>query len=299
MVNGLSRWDGNGFLHFTLSEDLNYDAVFCLLEDQNGAIWVGTEDGAKVWDGKGFRQYSTKEGLCNNTVLSLLEDRHGNIWIGTGNGLSVWNGRGFTNYLETDGLGSSFVVNALEEDAKGKVWIGTENGLFVYAPEAERQRNGFTHYTTKEGLSHNFVQALYAEPDGGVWVGTKNGLNHLQPFNDKEYTIQYYSHDNGLRGQMIRNILLDRKNRLWLSGNKGLDQVALNQYKRDSVQPTLILREVQPFFEQVDWRQLQKNAQNDEGATTGEQQLPLASIHYDSVQAFSNLPVDPGFSLFH
>ena len=289
-VHGLLQWDGEQFYHLALSKDQNYDVVTSLLEDRVGNLWIGTIEGVIVKSKAGFKKYSTRQRLSDNSVISLLEDKDGKVWIGTGNGLSVWEEGQLANYLEADGFGSRYVVNCLLEALDGKIWIGTSRGLGVW------DGAGFTFYNTKEGLSHNVVLSLSQDQAGNIWAGTKNGLNRLTELkNEREIAIRVYDDNDGLRGQVIKNMLAGHENRLWLSGNKGFDQIGLDAQPPDTSRPILMLREMHPFFDRVDWRQVKKAGDGGDNPVAGKQNSSLADVSFDSVLAFTNLPFRPVF----
>lgn len=48
--------------------------INCLLEDGDGNMWIGTDQGLCRYDGQQFFHYTTREGLSNNNVSCLLED---------------------------------------------------------------------------------------------------------------------------------------------------------------------------------------------------------------------------------
>jgi ligand-binding sensor domain-containing protein len=61
--------------------------VNCLLADENGSLWIGTDYGIFRWDGNKITTAGIPESLNHLQVLAILKDRHGNIWIGTDSGL--------------------------------------------------------------------------------------------------------------------------------------------------------------------------------------------------------------------
>lgn len=77
--------------HYTIADGLSQSSVHCLLQDQQGLIWIGTEDGLNRFDGYQFRVFNQGDNLSSlphNWVNSLYEDRQHYIWVGTQDGLS-------------------------------------------------------------------------------------------------------------------------------------------------------------------------------------------------------------------
>src|SRR5688572_9684445 len=86
---GVYKYDGKSFTRFTVSNDLNSNMVYCMLEAKDGKIWIGTEAGAYLYDGKTFSEIqipSPKDMPPNkyqNThdVFSIMQDKSGKLWF--------------------------------------------------------------------------------------------------------------------------------------------------------------------------------------------------------------------------
>lgn len=175
------------------------------------------------------------------SVFALLTDSQENIWVGTyGGGLSRWTpnaaGMGYqkTNFRErtsaSNGLPSDIIRN-IYEDRKGDIWIGTADGL---ARLAFKERNSkdpkFEVFKNdpekKQSLSHNYILALYESTVGDLWVGTfGGGLNKFisAPNTDRSGFVSY-TESGGLSNNVIKGILEDENQNLWLSTNQGLSR---------------------------------------------------------------------------
>ena len=87
---------------FRENDGLGDNFIGALLEDKEGAIWVGTNTWAGIdcglsrYDGKTWVTYTTEDGLADNWVRTLLEDKEGVIWAGTiYGGINRYDGRCF------------------------------------------------------------------------------------------------------------------------------------------------------------------------------------------------------------
>src|SRR4029077_20085125 len=69
--------------------------VYCLMQDQTGFLWVGTEGGLFRYDGRQFRAYTNKDGLPSAQVRALHESADGVLWVGTREGLARLKGERF------------------------------------------------------------------------------------------------------------------------------------------------------------------------------------------------------------
>jgi ligand-binding sensor domain-containing protein len=69
---------------------LSNSRVTCVLQDSDGFLWVGTEDGLNRFDGYEFKVYrndpADSTSLMKNSIIQIYEDDHGVLWISTANG---------------------------------------------------------------------------------------------------------------------------------------------------------------------------------------------------------------------
>lgn len=80
---GVSQFDGTKWINYTTDDGLPSIGVSCVAADQQGNIWVGTDNGIARFDGTAWTSY-----LAGYHVLSIACDAMGNKWIGTyGKGL--------------------------------------------------------------------------------------------------------------------------------------------------------------------------------------------------------------------
>ena len=90
---GLVRFDGVRFQVFDGSNTPAIHgttfAIFCLMQDHQGAIWAGAWNGGalRYYNGT-FTSFTIKDGLPNNQVTRIDEDAQGVIWLFTGAGLA-------------------------------------------------------------------------------------------------------------------------------------------------------------------------------------------------------------------
>src|SRR3990172_3384294 len=78
------------FERISVEAGLSQSTVNTIIQDKEGFIWFGTEDGLNRYDGYNFLVYKhnpeNRTSISNNFIWSLCEDSDGNIWIGTDGG---------------------------------------------------------------------------------------------------------------------------------------------------------------------------------------------------------------------
>ena len=190
----------------TGATDLNNDAIFCLKEDRNGNIWIGTNGGGINLIKKGSNQIlkypfdplkaKDRTGPASNFIRSIEEDKAGHIWAGTfGSGISVFDpvSQKFSFYTkENSGIPSDYVLS-IKEDTRGNIWIGTSgNGLGLLKKGSKR----FEPLSEKDGLTNGTIYKIVEDASGKLWISTNSGLSCYDPAIGK---FKNYSNHNGLQ----------------------------------------------------------------------------------------------------
>lgn len=174
------------FRHLSVEEGLSQEAVHAILQDRQGLIWLGTQDGLNRYDGYEITVFNNDPAdptsLSNGWIWSLLEDSRGNLWIGTdGGGLNriLPDGRSFEHFVSdpSDPFSLSHdSIRAIHEDRRGMLWIGTDGGGLSRLDLDSRTFTRFAHDPSNPAsLSHDRVRAIIEDTTGALWVGTDGG----------------------------------------------------------------------------------------------------------------------------
>ncbi len=133
------------FKHYSYYEadntQISGPTIQSILEDSNGTLWVGTNNGLNKLnkDGNTFSSLDTKNGLPNSSIMGILEDDHRNLWISTLNGIAKL---GLTDnkirvYGTYDGLQSDeFSRAACYKTQSGHMLFGGTNGFNYFHPDS-------------------------------------------------------------------------------------------------------------------------------------------------------------------
>jgi len=165
--------------------------IYKTVQDRDGYLWFGTQDGLARYDGVGFRVYrhdpKDPDSLGGNAVTALFVDRDNRIWCGgEESGLNLLDaGRNrFTHYRhdanEPSSLGADDVWT-ITQDETGAIWTGSyAGGLDQLKPGA----TGFVHFrhdsTNPQSISSDNVLGLLPQPGAGLWVGSDVGVDLIE-----------------------------------------------------------------------------------------------------------------------
>ena len=203
--------------------DLAHATRRALLEDHNGAVWIGTDGHGLIhYDQSGFQ----KIGTFYSFIYTLAEDSEGNLWVGTdGEGLN----RISLSDVYLESVPASERIESICEDNNGSLWGSTYDGML-----ASRIDGKWTPVFTNAPFAGT-VATIAANRHGGIWFGTRDG-KLLQLDNTNYSTVQTNVCDS------IRALLPTSKGDLWILGINSLHCLQGGQL----VNPTLP-REVDRF----------------------------------------------------
>jgi len=198
------------FDHLTIREGLSHNTVHCLLQDQYGYVWIGTQNGLNKYDGYGFEIYrsgeSTDPGFSGKTITALFEDAKGNLWVGTEKAGINFRESGkdaFTNikFEEIERAG----VSSFAEDNDGNIWM-TTIGAGVLKYEV-RTKTSQIFNEQNSNLSSNHSFSVLETGDKEICVAAAGpGLNYLQPNGQFEHRYSPPQDNvNGYRKQLYKD----------------------------------------------------------------------------------------------
>lgn len=215
--DGLIRYNGRSFQTFDATNTPGFDAhsAHYMLEDGDGALWIGTEnEGLARFSEGGFTTYTIRDGLPSNGVKALEIDEAGTLWVGTNQGLVQFAKDGFASpeYPERNPF-TGRQVNFLFNDPRfGLVAACSDGGLYVHSDSVPEP------VPEMEDLQ---VSAAARGSDGILWIGTRQGrVFRLEENGLGERTDLYISRNQ------IRDIHGDgRSGDVWIAGNSGLFRI--------------------------------------------------------------------------
>lgn len=248
-------------MHFdrlSMEDGLSQTTVNAIVQDTQGFMWFGTEDGLNRYDGYAFTQYyhdrSNPDALISDFIKDLVHDDDGNLWVSTdGGGLARWDRLAdrFVRFRHDPEDPTSLPtdrIRGLHYDLEGALWIATRReGLVRF----DVHTSTFTHYrhdpADGASLSGDSVFAMESGGDGVLWVGTHNGLNRLDK---RTGEVRRYQHDpddpGSISGDSVRSMHIDHAGVLWVgtarNGLNRFDQEAqtFQRYRHHAKNPTTL-----------------------------------------------------------
>jgi ligand-binding sensor domain-containing protein len=243
------------FHRISIEMGLSQSSIFAIMEDRQGFLWFGTQDGLNKYDGYTFKIFkhipADSSSISDNWITSICEDHLGNIWIGTsGGGLNKFDPihERFTTYQQEINGKNELEYNRVQvvfEDSDRYLWIGTEGGgLSRFNPSSAK----FTHFihdpNNAKSISDNRIRVILEDQAGNLWIGTYGGgLSVLKKENkDAGMFYKYVHHPNDmstLSSNCIQSLYTDSIGNLWVGTDDGLNlyDPEKKQFKRYKQNP--------------------------------------------------------------
>jgi ligand-binding sensor domain-containing protein/anti-sigma regulatory factor (Ser/Thr protein kinase) len=233
----LAQKENIRFERISLEHGLSQSTVNCILEDHEGFMWFGTQDGLNKYDGYKFTIYrhedSDSNSLSDSYIRSICEDHEGILWVGTsrggsGGGLNRFDPdtKKFTRYRhdpKDSGTISHNYINAILGDiSQNCLWIGTANGFNRFNPATGRVIRYLKDPKCPQTISDNYILSIFKDREGIYWIGTANGLNRFDPVQE---TFTQYLHDprddNSLSDNYVLYVREDHFGNIWIATFSG------------------------------------------------------------------------------
>jgi len=192
----ISAKEGNITHTYGTKQGLPSNKVSCVIQDRDGFLWFGTDNGVCRFDGRKNQTFSASNHnlyhIGDNNIYTLMEDSSGNIWAGTKNGAFVCkDGLNFEvfNQKTRYGVTPSCEVTCIFQTSSGDIFFGTlGQGLFIYSPQSGVLRQDNIHVTFISGIC-SIENAVYLASMG-------EGIAH---YTISGSFVDYVNSQNGTR----------------------------------------------------------------------------------------------------
>jgi len=189
----------------------------------NGALWIGTDQGAARLNGDEWQTFTPADGLASPVVNDIDFDQEGGVWFATDAGAirydpaeNIWR-----RYAQT--LLPTNNIHTILVDPEGTVWLGTAAGVtgLQGQPAIVYQYNG-------KGPGSNRIVALLEDTSGNLWVGTEEtGVSvRLADTANRDGTggvwRTFDRNTSLLPDNMVSTLLLDGEGGVWVGTSNGV-----------------------------------------------------------------------------
>lgn len=220
--NGIYKYESGFFKNYTVKNGLLNNNTKCILENEDGSIWIGTNLGISKFKNEKFQNICYGLNFKQEAPINcLFKDSKNNIWVGGKNGVcSMKKNKSnyITTYYKLPSIINNYEIWAINEDKKGNIWVGTYlAGLYKF--DGKQFVLQQTKTETVFEIEFDSLNNLYAATLNGVLVLNTN-TNESKLISEKE----------GLTSELVYCIKMSRdKKYLWAGTNQGISKINLQK----------------------------------------------------------------------
>ncbi len=228
---------------------LNDNVIFSIFKDDDD-LWIGTSDGGLNLIRQGKVYYfkydkNTPNGFSGTVVRAIVKDEQNNrLWLATTRGLNMIdletfdpNHPKFSVFQHDTANNNSINGDFLKDivlDKHNNLWGATYgHGIFrlEYSNVNDYQIIRYKNNPDEvNSLSNDFSDCIKADKENNIWIGTQSGLSKLT-FSPSAYENAKFTNfskidddEHSLTHNSVYDILIDKKERIWLGTRHGFSQ---------------------------------------------------------------------------
>ena len=230
--------------------------VYAITEDDDGSMWLGTQNGFSVHSPSGriFARFDNIEAGNHNiskiAVNSIVEGSDGAMWIATKNcGIIRVEGKGgsASNYsmkVYNPENGKLNAANALclLVDAQKRLWVGTQGGgLSLY----DSASDSFVSKNTQWELPGDDIYSMLSDKKGNLWFASNYGLANLifPEGGEPRPTYRLYTSANGLQGDAFNTnvAFMTADGEMFFGGHHGYNNFFPDKITSNDLQAPIVI----------------------------------------------------------
>jgi len=221
------------FEHISTDAGLSQVSGNCIVRDDTGFMWFGTQIGLNRYNGYDFTVYMNDprnpEGLSDSWAQCVLVDSAGIMWVGTqAGGLNRFDPEyerfhAWRHLADDVNSPSSDRITAMMEGAPGILWIGTADGGLN---RFDTQSNTWRRFRQEAGVANTLcsdeINTLLMDHAGRLYIGSIAGLDMYDPEQDDIRHVPLRPGPVEAGPWNIRALVEDHRRRLWIGTDDGL-----------------------------------------------------------------------------
>ncbi|MFR9651377.1 MAG: two-component regulator propeller domain-containing protein, partial [Rikenellaceae bacterium] len=199
-----------------------YENLFpvAITADNCGGVWIGfTKVGIKRYE-EDLTPFMLRDGFGNDIILSISAMSNGDIFVGTeGSGAYIIDNKSGVEGDIKRNLRKGSTAFSMDYSAhNGMIYLSTRSALYQIDPSRD--------YTQQKILENTSIRKLLSH-DKYIWMATYDfGLLRLNIDSGECISVE------GLPSPIVRNLMVDKGQNLWVCTSKGVVRVDNEQLDR-------------------------------------------------------------------
>ena len=162
------------YTRYDVKDGIAGSTIYCITQDKDGFLWMGTEGGVSRFDGSHFSNFTLKDGLPDIEVLQIFADSRGRVWMAPFTRSICFYYQDKIHNQENDPVLKQIPIRSgivgFAEDKNGNILIAEKTVLHLLTPGGQ-----IKNIDTIEGSSME-TSAVSKGPDGNFLVQDKNNI---------------------------------------------------------------------------------------------------------------------------
>ena len=210
---------------FKMDSGLSSMAVYAIAEDEQGVIWIGTQNGLNRYnpDKNNFTSIRPSGQQISQVINGIVPHKE-NLWLSTNKGIVRFNPSSLSSkiYTRYDGLQSDeFILASYYKSPAGEIFFGGISGLNSFFPDAiEDKTDCPLTYITGLRIFNQSV-AINQEVNGRIVL--PQSVSQIEKirllYSDKSFTLEFTAPDAAVPANIIYACKLEGFDNEWIYYN--------------------------------------------------------------------------------
>jgi len=165
------------YTRYDVKDGLAGSNVYCITQDKEGFLWMGTDGGLSRFDGVHFKNFTLEDGLPDIEVLQIFADSKERIWMGPFSKSICYYAAGRIHNQENDRQLAQFHllgnIHSFAEDKYGNILMAGKRAIHLFTVDGQVRE-----YDSIDGRPID-CGAISAGPDGNFLIECRNDIYHL------------------------------------------------------------------------------------------------------------------------
>jgi ligand-binding sensor domain-containing protein len=187
------------YTHYDISDGLAGSTAYCIVQDKEGFMWIGTETGLSRFDGTHFVSFTTADGLPDMEVLQMFCDSKGRVWMGAFHSSICYYYKGKIHNQHNDSLlfkiHCTANIEGFAEDRDGNILLQEQKALHLITPDGR-----VTDYQAIDGRAVDLFLGVGAGDGNSFVVMADDDLYRLR---DGRFTLLFHTPNNGVNSRSV------------------------------------------------------------------------------------------------
>lgn len=212
------------FNKLTNKNGLSQGTITDIVQDKQGFIWIGTNNGLNRYDGYNIRVFNHIPGdsssLPSNLISKVLIDADNILWVATDKGLSQMDPiKGNFLNIDAPGLNQDISIQDMAFDQSKNIWI-ISNTLKLIQYNTKQNNTRIFNMPTSKNLTYDSQgkSKIFIDSSDNIWLGFSIG--GLYRFDQKTGGFELFNTGPDMPGTPekfhITSMVEDPQGNLWL-----------------------------------------------------------------------------------